>query len=138
MPPKLLSVEQANQLLPQMKGILLQLRGREEQIRMLEQKKAVEELCWLREDGTVSPQAQQNIIHLDEQLMKEARLFEKGLEELSALGAQLKSMEEGLVDFCAARGEELVYLCWKEGELQIRYWHDAESGFSGRHPLSEL
>ncbi len=136
--PKLFTVEEANRLLPQVKRILHSLRGRGEKIRRLEQKKAVEELSWLREDGTVSPRAREAVASLEESLDEQSRAFEGDLEHLASIGAQLKNLEEGLVDFFTARGDELVYLCWREGEDQIRYWHDLESGFPGRQPLEKL
>ncbi|MHB2149655.1 DUF2203 family protein [Calditrichota bacterium LG25] len=51
-------------------------------------------------------------------------------------GIQIKSIEEGLIDFPAIRsnGEE-VFLCWKLGEEDIFYWHPVDAGFIGRQPL---
>ena len=136
--PQLLTVPQANDLLPRVRKILAELRGSQGNIRKLEEKKAVEELTWLQPDGSVSFRAKEAVEGMDEFLEKEVRLFEKGLEELSGIGAQLKDLEEGLVDFLAAREDNLVCLCWREGESQIQYWHDLESGFAGRHPLGEF
>jgi hypothetical protein len=51
------------------------------------------------------------------------------------VGAQIKSLEEGLLDFPALRGDEEVLLCWKLGEDEIAYWHGLEEGFAGRKPL---
>jgi hypothetical protein len=30
-----------------------------------------------------------------------------------------------------------VFLCWQLGEDSIEYWHEIESGFSGREPLED-
>ena len=43
----------------------------------------------------------------------------------------------GLVDFPAIRDGEEIYLCWEEGELEIGYWHDLESGYGGRSRSEE-
>lgn len=61
------------------------------------------------------------------------------IRELDKLGIQMKSLDEGLIDFPHIRknGEE-VYLCFKFGEEEIRFWHTVESGFAGRRPLHEL
>ena len=56
-------------------------------------------------------------------------------ERIEGAGAQVKSLEEGLIDFPALRGEEEVLLCWKLGEDEISYWHRADEGFAGRKPL---
>jgi hypothetical protein len=47
----------------------------------------------------------------------------------------LRDLDRGLVDFPAIRDDREVYLCWLEGEDEIAYWHDLESGFAGREPL---
>jgi len=58
---------------------------------------------------------------------------------LEGRGILVKGLEQGLIDFPHIRenGEE-VYLCWKIGEDDIRYWHAIAEGFSGRRPLEEL
>ena len=47
----------------------------------------------------------------------------------------LRDLERGLVDFPSLRDDEEIYLCWEEGETEVAYWHDAESGYGGRKPL---
>ena len=56
-------------------------------------------------------------------------------EQITAAGAQIKSLEEGLLDFPSLRDDEEVLLCWKLGEEQIGYWHGTDEGFAGRRPL---
>ena len=136
--PTFFTLEEANQMLPKVHERLLGLRAQREKIRKVDQQKAVEELCWLQEDGTVSPKAKQQAGLLEESLDKEVKLFEQQLEQLALLGVELKDLDDGLVDFYAVREDKLVYLCWKEGEDQIRHWHDLESGFAGRRPMAEF
>lgn len=136
--PRIFTVEEANGQLPQVRELLQQLRKVREEIRKLEEKKAVEELAWLQPDGTVSPKAKAAIAQIEKSLEEAAHSFEEPLKQMNALGAQLKDLDEGLVDFFTARGEELVYLCWREGEDRIRFWHDLESGFAGRQPIERL
>jgi len=57
------------------------------------------------------------------------------LEKLFHLGAHVKDLDSGLVDFYSHRGSEVVFLCWKEGENEIRHWHSLEGGFRNRQPL---
>ncbi|MFL5945481.1 MAG: DUF2203 domain-containing protein [Gaiellaceae bacterium] len=56
-------------------------------------------------------------------------------EQIDAAGVQIKSLEEGLLDFPSRRDGELVLLCWKLGEREIEYWHGIDEGFAGRKPL---
>ena len=56
--------------------------------------------------------------------------------ELEALGVQLKDYERGLIDFPTMRDGRVVLLCWQLGEGdELEWWHDLEAGFAGRQPL---
>jgi hypothetical protein len=68
-------------------------------------------------------------------IQREAAAISECAEQINAAGAQIKSLEEGLLDFPARRGDEDVLLCWKLGEDEIRYWHGLEEGYAGRKPL---
>ncbi|MEM0496061.1 MAG: DUF2203 domain-containing protein [Candidatus Nitrosocaldus sp.] len=57
------------------------------------------------------------------------------IEELEAMGVVLKSIDEGLIDFPAKRFDEDVWLCWKAGEDEVKFWHGKDEGFMGRKPL---
>ncbi|MDO8730171.1 MAG: DUF2203 domain-containing protein [Candidatus Omnitrophota bacterium] len=138
MKTKLFTVEEADKLLPQVRRSLKEMRVCRDRVEKLEKEKAVEELSWLQPDGTVSPKAKEQLAKLDAEQKQQAASFEKLLREMTLLGAQLKDLDGGLVDFFTPHGEDLVYLCWKEGEARIRFWHDLESGFGGRRPLEEL
>jgi hypothetical protein len=70
-----------------------------------------------------------------EELEQEAAALARCIEGITALGGQVKDLEEGLVDFPARRGSEAVLLCWKLGEDEVGHWHGADEGFAGRKPL---
>jgi hypothetical protein len=72
---------------------------------------------------------------LAETIQSEADAISDCAEQINAAGAQVKSLEDGWLDFPAKRGEEDVLLCWKLGEDEIGYWHGIDEGFSGRKPL---
>lgn len=57
------------------------------------------------------------------------------LTDLQEMDVVLRDLERGLVDFPTLREGEEVYLCWEEGEPEVAFWHDAESGYGGRQPL---
>ena len=72
---------------------------------------------------------------LAEAIQAEADAIGACAEEINAAGAQIKSLEEGLLDFPSRRDGEEILLCWRLGEDDIRYWHGLEEGFAGRKPL---
>jgi hypothetical protein len=64
-----------------------------------------------------------------------AKELARVIDEIVAQGAQVKDIDEGLIDFPALRDGETVLLCWKLGEAEIRYWHTVDDGFAGRREL---
>ncbi len=57
------------------------------------------------------------------------------LHAIQELGVLVKDLDMGLCDFPFQLNGRIVYLCWKHGESEIRWWHDIDSGFAGRQPL---
>jgi hypothetical protein len=57
------------------------------------------------------------------------------IHEITELGALVKDLDSGLIDFPARRGDEEVLLCWQLGEEEVAHWHGTEEGFAGRKPL---
>jgi hypothetical protein len=70
-----------------------------------------------------------------ERLEALTRRLQGGLEEIARLGGVPKDLGLGLVDFPHRRGGQVVNLCWKLGEREIRFWHGLDEGFAGRKPL---
>ncbi|HEY4303408.1 MAG TPA: DUF2203 domain-containing protein [Gemmatimonadaceae bacterium] len=75
-----------------------------------------------------------------EELVRQARDLSRELEayqrELRELGIQLKDSRLGLVDFPSEIGGRKVLLCWRLGEPEVQFWHEANAGYAGRQPLS--
>ena len=64
--------------------------------------------------------------------------FYKAIEELESSGVVIKSVDEGLLDFPSLRFNEEIWLCWKEGETEIKFWHGKDEGFNGRKPVENV
>jgi hypothetical protein len=60
------------------------------------------------------------------------------VDELHAVGVELKDFEKGLIDFPAWHEGREVLLCWKKGEAEVAYWHETDAGFAGRHSVEQL
>ena len=48
---------------------------------------------------------------------------------------QVKDLKRGLIDFPSLRDGREVFLCWERDEEDIEFWHDLETGYSGRERL---
>jgi hypothetical protein len=57
------------------------------------------------------------------------------LQDFSRRGVIIKDFDRGLIDFPHIRDGREVLLCWELGEDQVRFWHDLETGYAGREPI---
>ena len=64
--------------------------------------------------------------------------FYKAIEDLENAGVVIKSVDEGLLDFPSLMFNEEIWLCWKEGETEIKFWHGKDEGFNGRKPVENV
>jgi hypothetical protein len=69
---------------------------------------------------------------------READTLQGYVDELTSVGCQLKDYQIGLIDFVGRHRGRDVCLCWKLGDERIGYWHEMNSGYAGRQPISTL
>ncbi len=74
-------------------------------------------------------------VTLKQKLNSTITKFYEAVEILENTGVVVKSIEQGLLDFPSKRFDEEVWLCWKYGETEIKFWHEKDSGFMGRKPV---
>ena len=48
---------------------------------------------------------------------------------------QIKDLQRGLLDFPAIIDGKEVFFCWEEGEDDIEFWHELDTGYAGRKKL---
>jgi hypothetical protein len=60
------------------------------------------------------------------------------VEAIQEMGVLVKDLDIGLCDFPYQLNSRVVYLCWKLGESEIRFWHEIEDGYAGRQPIEKL
>jgi Uncharacterized conserved protein, COG4911 len=58
--------------------------------------------------------------------------------KIEALGGVIKGIDPILVDFLSFHKNRYIWLCWKEDEDTIMYWHELNEGFVGRKPITLL
>lgn len=83
-------------------------------------------------------------INLKDYVLKKQELnstitnFYKSIEDLESTGVVIKSLDQGLLDFPSLMFNEEIWLCWKEGETKIKFWHGKDEGFTGRKPIESV
>ncbi|HZQ19051.1 MAG TPA: DUF2203 domain-containing protein [Terriglobales bacterium] len=79
-----------------------------------------------------------NILHLARRKAEREKTFQRikdAMDEIDAMGVQVKDLDIGLLDFPCEVDGRMVLLCWKLGEKAITYWHGVSEGFAGRKPI---
>ncbi|MCH8860673.1 MAG: DUF2203 domain-containing protein [Nitrososphaerota archaeon] len=75
-------------------------------------------------------------VTLKQKLNSVVTKFYQAIEDLENTGVVIKGIDEGLLDFPSKRFDDEIWLCWKQGETEIKFWHEKDIGFSGRKPIS--
>ncbi len=109
-------------------------------------KRNKQQFLWLQEDVTVlelivecgASERNPDTMELAIKRKKHATLgreIEKDVAAIEETGCILRDIDQGVVDFFSIQDGTVVFLCWKQGEDSIKYWHSIREGFGGRQPL---
>lgn len=129
---KVYTVEEANRLLGSLAPLLKELQTKRDLIVAKEVEIDALELVSGREGHGTPPAVDRKV----EEYRQLVDRFYKVVDEIHAMGCLLKDIDIGLVDFYSMQQGKLVYLCWKLGEPEIRYWHEIGRGYAQRAPLT--
>ena len=118
------SLEEANAALPRVVELMATLRSASERLGDKEAREALGEAAPGNGGGQPGRTVSEAFIELRD-----------AMAELREGEIVLRDLERGLIDFPSMRGDEEIYLCWEEGEPEIAFWHEPETGFAGRRPI---
>jgi len=132
-PQRLFTVDQANAMLPLVRAIVsdLVILARDVSDRW-------ERLSFLvmgRESLDCGDPYAEELVQVGLELERDHRRLREYADELIELGVEPKSAIEGVVDFPAVVDGQIVRLCWKLGEPNILFFHDADAGYEDRRRL---
>jgi hypothetical protein len=135
--PRLFSVVEANNLIPFLERALSELSALRSELRTLRKDIEVLDLIAASAGGTSNPDAAE-LREKRKRFRSIASEIEKLNDGLEEAGCVVKHPDEGLVDFFHLREGRLVFLCWKAGENEVRYWHTLTGGYAGRQPIEPV
>jgi hypothetical protein len=127
MPPRFFTVAEANALLPAVRQLIAKMLAARQQVLELHPQlwPAVEKAAMNGGSKAMSEATQQIMIIQDV------------VHTLNAWGIQVKDINTGLIDFPARYQERTVLLCWQYDEPSVQFWHDVDTGFSGRQRITD-
>ena len=124
---KLFTVEEANVLLPTVRGVVGRIQRAYARVSAAQEQARLAAAGAAQGGGGMEGGASY-VLSLSE--------LAEASGELEGLGVQLKDYARGLIDFPSMREGRVVLLCWQMGEGdELEWWHDLEAGFAGRQPL---
>jgi hypothetical protein len=126
------TVEEANEALGEVRPLTEELVAHRRALVELQERQSALTTRIAGNGGNVEPSELQDV---QERLDEEVAGIARCVARIHELGALVKDLDDGLVDFPAEREGEDVLLCWRLGEDQIAFWHGLDEGFSGRKPL---
>lgn len=132
MPPRSFTPEQANELLPAIRPLAARLVEHRRSLADLRAERVQLSLRIAGNGGGLDPR---ELAKLDERIARELQGVARCVNEIHGLGAVVKDLDTGLVDFPARRGGAEIFLCWQLGEEEVGFWHGLDEGFAGRKPL---
>ena len=126
--PKLFTAEEANQLLPTLRGLLQDLMLRKRQIE--DKQVEIDSLELIADENT--PKVRSELLLRSSEFNEMVNEFNAQIKKVDDTGAVLKDLNAGLVDFYGTQEGRVVFLCWNLGESKVKYWHEVEGGFANR------
>ena len=120
------TIKSANEMLPTIIKKFQKIKQEKNEVEKMEQK------LQMNLSGTSNLD---NYVTLKQNLNASVTKFYTSIEELEKTGVVLKGLEEGLLDFPSKKFDDEIWLCWKEGETEIKFWHEKDVGFNGRKPI---
>jgi hypothetical protein len=132
---KTFTLAEAQALLPTMESLLLRAMEAKQRVEEIEKEfQQVNHGIYLRggSDVDVVPLAR-----LRAESDKAVQTVKESIGEIESLGAQVKDLDIGLLDFPCSVDDEIILLCWRLGEERIAHWHGLAEGFAGRKPIDD-
>tara|TARA_B100000446_G_scaffold133775_1_gene125905 strand:- start:185 stop:586 length:402 start_codon:yes stop_codon:yes gene_type:complete len=121
------TIKSANEMLPTIIKKFQKIKQEKNEVEKMEQK------LQMNLSGTSNLN---DYVTLKQNLNASVTRFYTSIEELEKTGVVLKGLEEGLLDFPSKKFDDEIWLCWKEGETEIKFWHEKDVGFNGRKPIN--
>jgi hypothetical protein len=134
MPPALFTLDEAREALATIREPLAALQSI--QVRLREVREELHALGRRHlNDGVV---AEQRVRHLRQEQQRRAEEARAHAVAIRDSGAELRSIEDGLLDFPAIIDGVEAYWCWRTGEDDIAWWHPRATGIAGRRPIAGI
>ena len=133
------TVDAANEMLPEVRDALDQIRSLRDVARSKMDQLAVLDALWGDlVSQSANPDHEEYRRHRHS-LSEYRRTIEEVIQQRlvdRGIRFPVGGLEHGLVDFPTTLDGRWVYLCWQSDEPQVVYWHEVSGGYTGRHRIT--
>ena len=126
---RIFSVAEANEVIVELRRTLPAMRTALKQMEVMEDRLAVLELICNRAVSADNPDLREFIATKIRYHRKVAE-FEGMWQGVEDMGVLIQDLEKGMVHFASKRGQQSIFLCWREGEAAVTHWHDSQEQVS--------
>ncbi len=132
MAPRYFTLQEANRAVAELRPVVEEMVEHRRRFREAQEQRGVLTEQAGSNGGDLTPG---DFAEVEHELEDEATSLAVCIERIQSAGAQVKDLDEGLLDFPALREGEEILLCWRLGEDEIGFWHGPDEGFAGRKAL---
>jgi len=125
-------IDEANAVVADARPVLEELRDDRERVA------EVQARLQRHRENNGSAEHVEELAEQEQELREIVRRMQRDVAQIDEWGITLREISTGLIDFPALANGRPIWLCWRLGEGDIEWWHEANVGFDQRQPLSEL
>ncbi len=143
MKSRLVSIEEANRMLPLLRGIVSDIRRCWDQIiaKRTELEFREKEMKQMRAAGTTPRESADRTHRIDELKEELNTLIERincYIREVEELGCYVEEFKRGIVNFPSLYHGRKVFLCWGVDEDRVSSWHELDESYNDRAQIRDV
>ena len=125
-------LDEANERLAELRPMLEALREDRDEVARLQQ--TIRDLH--TNNGSAEHAAE--VARLESDMRDVVGRMKKAVEQMDEWSIALRDIGTGLIDFPALANGRPIWLCWRLGEGDIEWFHEADQGFDSRQRLTDI
>ena len=125
-------IDEANALVGDVRPVLEELRDDRERVA------EIQSVLQRERENNGSAEHAEQLADKEEEIRDIVQRMQHAVAQIDDWGITLREISTGLIDFPALANGRPIWLCWRLGENDIAWWHEANEGFDSRQPLTDL
>jgi hypothetical protein len=135
METRIISIDEANRMLPLLRHIVEDIMSHWEKI--IVRRTQLE--CIEKGDSTpLTRGGNVKMQNLKSELNYLIDKINNYIREVEELGCFVEEFKRGIVNFPSLRNGRKVFLCWKPDEHSVSHWHELDETFNDRLPIRDV